>query len=267
MSDSSDLRQRAKSAFQHAKQTVGVGDPPLATEVGGRVEAVREALRAFGEGDHERFLSALGDSVEWIAPRGEKFPGAGSCDGREAVKERFIGTVERSYTEFGFTPEHYLESPEENVVLVVGAFGGQGVKGPSQFDAPGVQIWRFDGDKVVGVQIFADSDGFPEAVQEDEPEPGEDDDDDSKEKQDSEDGAKGKSSERSEAADEERPQEQDADSAEASSKPKPSARSQEADGESAGETKSGHSADRSDEDSSADGGAQSDRHQETRSTS
>lgn len=66
---------------------------------------MREALRAFGEGDMDRFLSAFADDVEWHAPKGENFPGAGSHDGREAIRDAFVADAERSFASFGFSPE------------------------------------------------------------------------------------------------------------------------------------------------------------------
>jgi ketosteroid isomerase-like protein len=170
MPERSDFRQTAKSAVQQAKQRIGIGDPPLATEVGGRVEAVREALRAFGEGEIDRFIEAFAEDVEWVAPKGENFPGAGTREGRESVRESFVGAVKRSYASFGFEPQRYLEAPEENWVVVLGAFAGEGVKGKGRFDAPAVQVWEFDGDAVVRVQIYADAESFPPLVSEEEQE-------------------------------------------------------------------------------------------------
>jgi ketosteroid isomerase-like protein len=165
---STDFRQTAKSAVQQAKRRIGIGDPPLATEVGGRVEAVREALRAFGEGEIDRFIEAFAEDVEWVAPKGSNFPGSGTREGRESVRENFVGTVKRSYASFGFEPQRYLEAPEENWVVVLGSFAGEGVKGKGRFDAPAVQVWEFDGDSVVRVQIYADAESFPPAVSEEE---------------------------------------------------------------------------------------------------
>ena len=160
------LGQRAKSAVAQAKRSAGVGDPPLATETGGRAKGMSEALRAFGEGDIDRFLSAFADDVQWSGPKGEGFPGAGDHEGRDAIREAFVGDAERSYTAFGFRPDRYLESPGENVVVALGAFTGEGVKGSGRLDAPAVQMWEYDGDEVVFVGIYTDSAEFPGVVTE-----------------------------------------------------------------------------------------------------
>jgi len=167
MSDESKgLGQRAKSVVQQAKQRAGVGDPPLATEAGGRAKGMSEALRAFGEGDIDRFLSAFADDVEWSGPKGDGFPGAGNHQGRDAVRKAFVDDAERSYTSFGFSPDRYLETPGENIVVALGAFKGDGLKGNGQLDEPAVQVWEYDGDEVVFVGIYTDSAGFPGVVTE-----------------------------------------------------------------------------------------------------
>src|SRR5215212_2939871 len=169
MSDeSSGLGQRAKSLVEQAKQSVGAGETPLATKVGGRAEAVEEALKAFGQGDIDRFLEAFSDDVTWSGPKGENFPGAGNHDGRDAIREAFVRDIERSFASFGFRPDHFLGAPEEDIVVAVGAFTGEGVKGEGQLDAPAVQVWEFDGDEVVAVDIYTDSAAFPGVVTEEE---------------------------------------------------------------------------------------------------
>src|SRR3954470_12563880 len=169
MSDeSSGLGQRAKSLVESAKQSVGAGETPLATKVGGRAEAVEEALKAFGEGDVDRFLEAFADDVAWSGPKGENFPGAGNHDGRDAVRDAFVGDVKRSFASFGFRPDHFFGAPDADIVVAIGAFTGEGVKGTGALDAPAVQVWEFDGDKVVAVEIYADSAAFPGVVTEQE---------------------------------------------------------------------------------------------------
>src|SRR5215210_8210943 len=164
--ESVGVGQRAKSLVQQAKRSAGVGDPPLATEAGGRAEGMREALRAFGEGDIDRFLEAFAEDVQWSGPKGENFPGAGEHEGRDAVRKAFVEDAKRSYASFGFSPERYLESPAENIVVAFGRFVGEPTQGTRQLDEPGVQMWEFDGDKVVFVGIYADSAGFPGVVTE-----------------------------------------------------------------------------------------------------
>ena len=157
-----DVKGKAQDMVDRAKGAVGKGGPPLATEVEGRVAAVREALQAFGQGDVDRFLSAFHEDVEWVAPKGSNFPGAGTLNGREEVKEKFAATVGRTYASFGFRPRNYLQTEEEDIVVVLGAFEGQGEGG--NLDVPGAQVWEFDGNHAVRVRIYTDSEDFPPPV-------------------------------------------------------------------------------------------------------
>lgn len=167
-----DVKGAAQDMVDRAKGAVGKGGPPLATEVGGRVAAVREALQAFGEGDHERFLSAFDDDVEWIGPRGSNFPGPATQEGRQAVQDGFLATVGRSYASFGFKPEQYLQTESEDIVVVLGSFVGEGVKGQGDLDVPGAQVWEFKGERVGRVRTYTDSASFPPSVDEEEHEKG-----------------------------------------------------------------------------------------------
>ncbi len=191
--ESPGLGQRAKSLVEQAKRSAGVGDPPLVTEAGGRAEGMSEAFKAFGEGDIDRFLDVFADDVEWSGPKGDGFPGAGSHQGRDAVRKAFVEDAQRSYASFGFRPERYLETPGENIVVALGAFIGEPVKGTGQLEEPAVQMWEFDGDKVVFVGIYTDSASFPGVVteQEEKEREQEDDEDDKDEPKGERDDDKG----------------------------------------------------------------------------
>src|SRR5215211_2881194 len=119
------MSDESSGVGQQAKERVGAGETPLATKVGGRTEAMEEALKAFGEGDVDRFLSAFSDDVTWTGPKGENFPGAGNHDGRDAVREAFVSDIERSYASFGFRPDRFLGAPDADIVVDVGAFTGE----------------------------------------------------------------------------------------------------------------------------------------------
>ncbi len=163
-----DVKGRAQDMVDRAKGAVGKGGPPLASEVEGRVAAVREALQAFGQGDVERFISVFHEDAEWVAPKGSNFPGSGTLNGREQIEDKFAGTVRRTYASFGFRPKNYLQTEEEDIVVVLGAFEGEGQGG--QIDVPGAQVWEFDGNHAVRVRIYTDSEDFPPPVSEEDEE-------------------------------------------------------------------------------------------------
>ena len=149
---------------QEVKRRFGM-ETPSAADADGNVGIVRGALRAFGEGDHDAFLDTLHDDVEWDAPDKGRFPGGGTQSGCEAVREHFIGDASRTYTEFGFRPESYLDADDEDAVVVMGRFIGEGVEG-DKLDTEGVQVWEFKGNTAVRVRTIADSPAFPEVVTE-----------------------------------------------------------------------------------------------------
>jgi ketosteroid isomerase-like protein len=155
---------KVKEVTSSAKRRVGA-EAPIAADEDGKVGVVRGALRAFGEGDMAAFVDALNDDVQWESPEGENFPGAGDHKGPDEVRESYIGDVGRTYTSFGFRPDSFLETDQEDAVVVIGRFVGDGVEGDS-VDTPGVQIWGFKGKEVNHVRLFADSAAFPEVVTE-----------------------------------------------------------------------------------------------------
>jgi ketosteroid isomerase-like protein len=137
-----------------------------ADEVGGRVEVIRTALRAFGEGEHGQFLEVFHEEVEWVGPKGSNFPGSGTHQGRDAVRENFVDDIGEGFPAFGFRPDHYLDADEQDWVVTLGVFTGEG--GSDQFEVPGVVVWEFRDDKVGTVRIYTDTDAFPRPLEEDE---------------------------------------------------------------------------------------------------
>jgi len=248
MSDeSAGLGQRAKSLMDRAKGSVGSGGAPLASEAGGRIEGMRDAFKAFGEGDIDRFMGAFDDEVEWSSPKGDRFPGAGNHQGRDAVREAYVEDAQRSYASFGFRPDRYLESVAENFVVAIGAFTGEGLKGTGQLDAPGVQVWGFDGDTVVSVAIYTDSSAFPGVVteqeqkseQESEQEEQDDDKDEKSEDRqagkDNDDEPKGRKEEKDGDSDEQPEARQEHDGPDEDSAEEPRARQETRDGDDDGD--------------------------------
>lgn len=161
----SQARDKVGEAVDTAKSRI-TGEPPSAEYAEGRMETVRAALRAFGEGDVDGFLEKLGDDAEWVAPSAGHFPGGGEHKGSDAIRDDFVENVKRSYTSFGFRPSHFLVADREDWIVVVGAFEGQGVKVARGVEVPGVQVWEFDEHTVTRVRTFTDSAAFPEIVTE-----------------------------------------------------------------------------------------------------
>src|SRR3954447_14094097 len=112
-----------KEAVTRVKRRVGIENPSAADD-DGNVGRVRGALRAFGEGELDQFLDTLKPDVTWEAPGGN-FPGDEALDGRDEIKEKFLGDVGRTFTSFGFAPEKFVDADDENAVIVLGTFKGE----------------------------------------------------------------------------------------------------------------------------------------------
>src|SRR3954452_8184028 len=157
------VKDQAGEALTKAKRRFGI-ENPSAADADGNVGTVRGALRAFGEGNFDEFLDALQEDVKWEAPGGE-FPGGDELEGREAIKDKFIADVGRTFTEFGFVPESYADT-DDGAVIVVGRFTGDAAEG-DPLDTPGVQIWQFGrGSEAELIRIYTDGAAFPELITE-----------------------------------------------------------------------------------------------------
>jgi ketosteroid isomerase-like protein len=155
---------RISGVVSKAKQSVGL-ETPAAAEAEGPVRTVREALRSIGDGDWDGFVGVLKEDVSWQAPGGD-FPGGGGLTGRDEVKDKFVGTIERTYASFGFLPESFVDAPDDEVV-VFGSFECESRKGNTRVNERGVMLWKLDGDEASEVRIYTDSAPFPEPLSED----------------------------------------------------------------------------------------------------
>ena len=157
------VKDTAGEAVTKAKRRFGI-ENPSAADADGNVGTVRGALRAFGQGEFDLFLDALQEDVAWEAPGGD-FPGKAELDGRETLKDKYIGDIGRTYTEFGFVPENYVDT-DDGAVIVVGRFTGEAAEGDA-LDVAGVQIWQFGrSSEAELIRIYADSAAFPELITE-----------------------------------------------------------------------------------------------------
>jgi ketosteroid isomerase-like protein len=162
MTDS--VKEQVGDLVTRAKRRVGV-EQPSAADDDGHVGTVRGAWRTFGDGNHDEFLDALHHDVVWEGPSGGHFPGGGEHEGRDAVRSEFIENCGRTFTNFGFKPESFVDADDANAVIVIGRFEGDGVEG-DRVDEPAVQVWEFQGNAVCRVRIFTDSAGFPSIITE-----------------------------------------------------------------------------------------------------
>jgi ketosteroid isomerase-like protein len=157
------VKDTADEVVTKAKRRFGI-ENPSAADADGNVGTVRGALRAFGQGEFDQFLDALQEDVAWEAPGGD-FPGKSELEGREALKDKYIGDIGRTYTEFGFVPENFVDT-DDGAVIVIGRFTGDAAEGDA-LDVSAVQIWQFGrSSEAELIRIYADSAAFPELITE-----------------------------------------------------------------------------------------------------
>ena len=132
-----EVRERAGDVWTRAKRRIGI-ENPSAAEDDSNVGIVRGALRAFGEGNHDAFIDTMRSDVTWETP-GNNFPGGDELNSRDEVRDHFIDNVGRTFTEFGFIPESWLDADDESAVVVFGRFTCDGVEGGA-LDVAGVQV-------------------------------------------------------------------------------------------------------------------------------
>jgi ketosteroid isomerase-like protein len=205
------VKDKAGDAMTRVKRRMGIENPSAADE-DGNVGIVRGALRAFGEGDMDAFLDALNPDVTWEAPGGE-FPGGEALDGRDEVKDKYIGDCGRTYSSFGFTPEKFLDADDENAVVVFGTFTGESAEG-SGIHEPAVQVWQFSGSEAEHVRIYTDSVKFPENITEEKEKEREEEE---KRKKEEEEKEKEEAKKEEESSDDEDDDHSDSDSSESKS--------------------------------------------------
>jgi ketosteroid isomerase-like protein len=160
------ISDKISDAVDRVKNAATGDDDERGAGIEGQSATVREALKALGEGEVDRFLEALAEDVEWIAPEGSKFPGSGTHRGRDAVRKELFDQIESGFPAFGYRPAHYLEAEEEEMVVTLGSFVGEGSSG--EFDVPGAVVWELEHQSITRVRIHSDSDAFPQPVKEEE---------------------------------------------------------------------------------------------------
>ena len=98
---------------------------------------VREAFRAYAEGDLDAFAAGFTDDVVWHVPGTNRF--AGRFDGMDAVRAR-LDRIAAAGVRFDLDPHDVLANDEHAVALVslhVTNAAGQ------RYDQQQVQVWHF----------------------------------------------------------------------------------------------------------------------------
>jgi ketosteroid isomerase-like protein len=114
-----------------------------------RIERVREAYRAFSEGDFESAIEALDERVEWWPPATSLEPQP--LHGREAVLEYLKPNI---FSMQSAEPREVIE--EGDRILVVARVRARGRESGIEFELTNFHLWEVEGDRVVRFRPYED---------------------------------------------------------------------------------------------------------------
>ena len=123
-----------------------------------RVELVRGAYEAFGNGDIPKVASMLAET-EWHEAQG--MPYGGVYKGAEEIFGNVLGPIAQDVEGFQVTPEEILPVGDDRAISL-GRYTGKGANGP--VDVRYAHLWTIRDDKVVKFEQFADTKLFSDAV-------------------------------------------------------------------------------------------------------
>lgn len=116
-------------------------------------ETLKRGYEAFNNGDVEAVASLYSDDVTWEGPNTEGVPMSGKHEGKEAVLGA-LGQIGEQFEKFDVSPDEMIEQGDTIVVL---SHIDAKTRSGNELKLPGVEVWRFSGDKVNRVQSLGDT--------------------------------------------------------------------------------------------------------------
>ena len=123
-----------------------------------RVDFIRSAYEAFGNGDIPTVASMLADT-EWHEAEG--MPYGGVYKGADEIFGNVLGPIAHDVQGFQAAPEEILPVGDDRVISI-GTYTGQGANGP--LSARFAHLWTVQDGKVTKFEQFADTKLFVDAV-------------------------------------------------------------------------------------------------------
>lgn len=115
-------------------------------------DVMKDAYKAFSEGDGESALDAFHDDAVWQGPNSTELPGGGEHSGKEAIGG-VLQSVGSNWDEFTLTPDEFFEDGDTVVVLLHTDVR----KGDESGQLPTVHVARFEDGKVKRFQVLTDT--------------------------------------------------------------------------------------------------------------
>src|SRR3712207_766049 len=120
--------------------------------MGQNTDTLKQGYEAFGNGDLEGAMENFHDDIRWEGSGSARIPGNGVHEGKEAVGQSFVETVQ-AFDKFTVEPDEFIEDGD----TVVALGHGEIAKGDRSEKVPFVHIWRFEGGKVKRAQVLTDT--------------------------------------------------------------------------------------------------------------
>jgi ketosteroid isomerase-like protein len=124
------------------------------------VSTAQQTYEAFARGDLPAVLENFDPEVEWHAAEG--LPWGGLHIGRDSVADNVFGAVLAAVDGFTLDKERYIDS--ENVVVVLGRYGGTGKQSAKPLDAAFAHVWEFEDGKLKRFRHYTDTVKWNEAM-------------------------------------------------------------------------------------------------------
>jgi uncharacterized protein len=126
------------------------------------VDIVRSFHDAFESRDRGRVAALLHPRIEWNAAENFLYADRSPYRGVDAVIHLLFGRVLAEWDGFSADPEEILGGG--NIVISSGRFRGTYKLNGARVNAQIVQVFQFEDQKIVKVQVYTDTAQFKEAV-------------------------------------------------------------------------------------------------------
>ena len=118
-------------------------------------QTLQAAYAALANNDPSVLFGAMAPDIEWNQAEGNPLADRNPYVGGQAIGEGVFGRVMAAIDSFTATPDRFVESGDD--VIVLGRYGGTMKHNGGKLDAPFCHVFRFEADRIVTFQQFTDS--------------------------------------------------------------------------------------------------------------
>jgi ketosteroid isomerase-like protein len=117
-------------------------------------DVLEAGYAAFNRGDTQGIVENFEEDIEFVGPNSQRMPGAGTHQGREAVRGLLEGMRER-WDGLRWSPDEFISAGE--TVVVLGHMEGTAKATGTEIKVPFVHVWRMRGGRVRRGQALTDT--------------------------------------------------------------------------------------------------------------